>query len=620
MRARFLVAVAGLLVALAPAGAAAQVPTLPPLQPPPSQEPPPDEKPPPPPAAVGGDEAEWNLDGNPAHTRTTGDTTVFGPLEQVWTADVTGTPKQMIVAGGRVHTLGDGLATALDAGTGRRIWQARWSPTLPMVYAAGRLIATDTSTGDLVALDAVTGQPAWRTEFGENRSVGALTAGNGLVVISLSDGSGPKVEIAGVRASDGRQQWARDLTGPDDFSAAIAGDRAFFATRCGGAEALALADGRSLWQRGTTDCQTGGTAVADGVVYPLGRYGNDEPREASLADSGASAGQYPAGRDPAIAGGVEYTAADDGLVTAREALGGRVLWTARDPRRSGGSGTNPGIAVAGGTVLVHREYAILVLDRGTGAIRTVVELPSVAHSGSSETTPDAVAVAGGLVFTSVRENVYAHRSLLRPAPRGVDLAADGFAVLAGRSVEFAGAVGSELRGTGGAPVEWQADRFPYGRWVANGRTTAGTDSVFTGRTAVTRNTRYRAVAGGAASNVLEVRAFPRYAFGRPRATRRRGFARVRVRVSGARDLGAAGRTMVVYLGRRGARRYERLGMARAARSGRDGAAARVVYRIPRRVGRKDVIAVCVRGLARRGFGVQDEFNRRCGARRIPLRR
>ena len=82
---------------------------------------------------------------------------------------------------------------------------------------------------------------------------------------------------------------------------------------------------------------------------------------------------------------------------------------------------------------------------------------------------------------------------------------------------------------------------------------------------------------------------------------------------------AGGRRLFAYVGRRSTRRYERLGSARLRRAGRGRFVATMRFRRPSRTGRRDVLAVCVRGLARAGWGYPDAFERGCGKRRMTYR-
>jgi len=132
-----------------------------------------------------------------------------------WVVDVAdtdaATPRQrhevLTLAGGNVIlSLPQGLAVALDGGTGKMAWAFRATPAAkapanglqqdlcPAVYAAGRVFFAPADSDKLYALDAETGRPVW--EAGPMRVEQILGAAKNRVVVTIA---GPQ---KGIRAYD----------------------------------------------------------------------------------------------------------------------------------------------------------------------------------------------------------------------------------------------------------------------------------------------------------------------------------------------------------------------------------------------------------------------------------
>ncbi len=203
-------------------------------------------------------------------------------------------PQAPLVVDGRVFSLdGDGVV-ALDAKTGKRLWENLSFSFISadLVVVGDLLMVTDTdcySNSDydayVTALDVRTGVARWRSTGGW--MVDTIVADAGMVVTSGYCGiCGPegKHGVIGIRASDGAQMWSYDdmelagpvsaagrvlLTGNDwqpDFVAAIktgaplyypgsgwkptaatpAGDR-FYATSSAGLSAMDAKNGKVVW-------------------------------------------------------------------------------------------------------------------------------------------------------------------------------------------------------------------------------------------------------------------------------------------------------------------------------------------------------------------------------------
>jgi outer membrane protein assembly factor BamB len=121
--------------------------------------------------------------------------------------------------GGDAENLRLGLAPASDG---------------PNIYAASH-------DGHVLALDAATGNPRWRTELELPLSAGP-GLGENLVVVGSTDGA-----LAALSADDGAVRWQRNLNAEILARPLIAGARVFVRTVDGNVRALDSGSGNDLW-------------------------------------------------------------------------------------------------------------------------------------------------------------------------------------------------------------------------------------------------------------------------------------------------------------------------------------------------------------------------------------
>jgi outer membrane protein assembly factor BamB len=287
---------------------------------------------------------------------------------------------------GRVFVLdGDGVA-ALDAKTGRRLWDNMSFSFISadLIVVGGLLLVTDTNCysnsnydGHVTALDVRTGVARWRSTG--NWMVDTIVADAGMVVTSGYCGTCDDFErgVIGIRASDGAQMWSYDnvvLAGPvsagarvvltgtngqPDFVASIktgaplyypgsgwrptaaspAGDR-FYATNTLGLNALDAKNGKVVW---TVKKESGDLAADNNRVYvaSAGRINAYHPKTGKLIWARAIA-------DPGRlvrAGGLLYVTSGSGTLAILSPTNGKTL--------SSGSAYGPthGVVVAGGQIV-----------------------------------------------------------------------------------------------------------------------------------------------------------------------------------------------------------------------------------------------------------------------------
>jgi alcohol dehydrogenase (cytochrome c) len=113
----------------------------------------------------------------------------------------------------------DNIMQALDARTGKLIWENRIGPRSPHLYGGNRGIAlysdkvfTNTTDAHLVALDAKTGKIVWNVKLGEQRhaTTGGVIVVHGKVITGLTGCSsyGPeKCFISAYEANSGKFVW-----------------------------------------------------------------------------------------------------------------------------------------------------------------------------------------------------------------------------------------------------------------------------------------------------------------------------------------------------------------------------------------------------------------------------
>jgi outer membrane protein assembly factor BamB len=619
--------IAALLATVAPAAAQAQLPTplpgvgsQPPGPPQPGQQPQrPPERPAPPGGPVTGAGEVGAYRGNAARTGVTPDDAVFGPLTQQWSVRLGQASSPLLVAGKVIANIAAGSdenasrVVALDAATGREVWRRDVPGTYFTAHLASdreRVFAIN-QDGVVRAFAVADGTLLWEVgPLGRSATVdGPPVVSEGLVV-TIAGGA-----VWALRAADGREAWRKPLRREGDYEIddidaevpVVAERRVFAADDCGNVLALDLGSGEELWRATRSQaCQElfGGGVVADGRLY-AGRAVYD-------AASGARVAQLDLGRQPAIAGGVAFAQYPPRAVRVD---GGAEAWRYVPPGEPSGYGESLPPLLVGETVYVLAHGRTLVgLDRSTGRPLSSLKLTYEEQSDRGGRI-SGIAAGQGVMVATLGPTLTAFTGVLRPARAGTDAAATALAVVTGQTTDLVGGVGPALPG---AQVELQADRFPYDdRWERVAAATVQSDRTFYANdVALTRNTRFRLAAAGAteALRPLEITAAPRFASKVRRLRRNR--IEVRGAVSGPPDMPAARRRFVVYLGRVHHDRAQRLGSAVLRRTGRGRAAASVRFRALKRVGADDVLMFCVRGLAARGFGRVDAFERNCGRRHI----
>ncbi|HET9611704.1 MAG TPA: PQQ-binding-like beta-propeller repeat protein [Acidimicrobiales bacterium] len=307
-------------------------------------------------------------------------------LRPAWELDgvkgVTGTP---VVAGGEVY-VGDwtGHLRALDAGTG----DERWAHDLGGGYVGGAVALDDdvvvvgTFDARLVAVDRATGEPVWEVSVDDHPKAvvfGSPVLVDGLVVVGVGSfevfapGDPPtfRGQVVAVDAATGDEAWRFTVTAGDETegpgvsvwsSPAVDTDRGVLYIGTGQAYAppapprsdallaLDLRTGREVWSTQFT------AGDAWTIADPTGLD----------ADVGAAPNLFTAGGTDAVGVGDKA-----GTYRALDRDTGEVLWEHRITEGGLQGGVMASAAVAGGTVFVtsneaSRDAVLAALDADTG--------------------------------------------------------------------------------------------------------------------------------------------------------------------------------------------------------------------------------------------------------------
>ncbi|GAA3217166.1 PQQ-binding-like beta-propeller repeat protein [Dactylosporangium siamense] len=253
-----------------------------------------------------------------------------------------------LVVGGLAYVLdGDGV-TALDVGTGRKVWRdAKILDSMDfrrIVFSDGMLVVAGSSCyansdpdGHLYALDAASGRRLWQVV--QEPPVNDLVVDEGTVVTSGWATMTNEDTVIGYNGFDGAKRWTR--TGATLAGPVSAGGRALLHD-AKGTTAVTVDAGRAVWRsrtRWTPLAASGSTFLA--VPDPVGQ-GDQSGLAAIRAGNGGILWRHEDGADAVSTDGRRVYAVTGDEVTAFHANKGTTLWTrhlnatAGKPVRAGG--------------------------------------------------------------------------------------------------------------------------------------------------------------------------------------------------------------------------------------------------------------------------------------------
>jgi outer membrane protein assembly factor BamB len=281
----------------------------------------------------------WPMFGlNPARTRYLPVRGIKPPFEKLWR--YTNRPllefPPIYVAGKLYLVNNSGYAIALDADTGKVLWERRIgrlnasSPT----YYRHRLYIVNLVPGHVVKLDAKTGRTIWKKSL-PGRAESSPVVIDRTAYFGCEDGN-----LYALSTVSGNVRWVTGLGGPIKSAPAYYGGKLFVGDYGGYMNAVDAKSGRLIWQSGSLGPGFGASgqfystpAVAYGRVYA----GNNDGRVYSFDSSdGTLAWSYSTGgyaySGPAVANTQHspptvFIGSFDGNVYALDAKDGSVRWS-----------------------------------------------------------------------------------------------------------------------------------------------------------------------------------------------------------------------------------------------------------------------------------------------------
>ena len=331
-------------------------------------------------------------------------------LTQRWKISVGGGHSSPVLVGNRIylHTRqqDDEVISAIDAATGKVIWQDRYpapyrvhrsaaahgpGPKSTPVVAGGRVFTLGIS-GILSALDAGSGKVLWRKPAPATPPTYGATmspAVDGGLVIAHVGGHGSGA-LTAFDAATGAEKWAWAGDGPGYASPVIAtfgGTKQVVTQSQNKVVSVSAADGRLLWelplrtpynQNSVTPLVYDGLVIYSGLEHPLaavrpvnkgGTWTTEQVWE------NANEGMYMS--SPVIVGSTLYGMSNRnrGHFCAVDLSTGKTLWATR-----GREAENAALVTTGKLLLVLEDDAELVIARPSPASFEVLRRYTVAQS------------------------------------------------------------------------------------------------------------------------------------------------------------------------------------------------------------------------------------------------
>lgn len=343
--------------------------------------------------------------------------------QRVWSANIgAGSSRKNrvsaapVVSGGRVFAMDAGSVVTATSTGGGTLWSADLTASFDKgggvsgggLAVGGERLFAATTYGEVVALEAASGQVLWRQRV-DAPVTGAPATDGGMVYVSAKDGSAWAID-----AGTGKVVWqvigTPGATGYVGTSAPTVGDRAVIFPSSGGdlMAVLKIGGGTKVWQKSLAGKRLGAAyaltpdvtadAVIDGgVIYAGTGSGRTVAMSASSGERIWSAGEGALG-PVAAAGGSLFLVNDQAELVRLDAQTGEVIWAVPMPyftkekiKRRKAIFAHYGPVLAGGRVMVVSSDGLLrAFDPVDGSLTHTAEIP-----GGAATQP---AVAGGTLY------------------------------------------------------------------------------------------------------------------------------------------------------------------------------------------------------------------------------
>lgn len=242
--------------------------------------------------------------------------------------------------------------------------------------------------GNLLALDAATGDERWRVKLGDDIVRATPAYSGGMLFVPAG------ATLHALDAANGQERWQIPIHFAGPSSPVVSGDLVYVATQEGQLYAVEQATGRELWHFAADGLVSCPPTVAAGTLF----VADDSGKVYALdAESGHERWRATVGGDifaaPTVGLGKVFVSTSTPELVALDADTGHQRW--RVPM--GGSSTP---AFTGSTVVLGSQTnGVYALDAGTGRTRWM--FPTGSPVGSSP------AVAGGTVLIGSGDTLYA---------------------------------------------------------------------------------------------------------------------------------------------------------------------------------------------------------------------
>jgi outer membrane protein assembly factor BamB len=336
----------------------------------------------------------WSQPGGTANN-SPGHLALGGSLKQAWSTDAgtgsTGYGKltaSPIVAGGKIFVLDTtGKVTAISASGGGIAWRATTTPDGEkdregygggLAADNGRVYAA-TGFGVVVALDAGSGKKLWERVIGVPMRASPTAAGDRVYVTTIE---GTALALNG---ADGKDVWqvrgvAERASLVGNASPAVDQDAVVFPFSSGDILAIKVSNGMSMWSESLARTRSASSLAAlsdaarpvvdGGTVFAVGHAGRMVATSLKTGERLWSV-SVPGTQAPAVAGDGVFVVDTTGVLYGFTRREGKVAWQAKLP----GNGTWAGPVAAGGKLwLGSSSGQIVSVDPATGKPASTIDL------------------------------------------------------------------------------------------------------------------------------------------------------------------------------------------------------------------------------------------------------